>query len=672
MRTSIILFVSMLFGCGTENSPSHTATRASTVHQNQTAAKNSRSEAVGFNLTNSCTRGNCPAPESNSPVIFNRAFGEGHPTIYRNRPVWFLSNEFGVDGLGQSIDGGYCVVKSSNAIFESRSFGYQINARFSPAFGWSFSFANTGAIENLLGCARDASGVAFNEYGAIPIATGIFSVGFAERDTISGQKVHTTKEFIVADRLTAPVSGFVATALQHRSVEGMQRFRLNWQKPVLPSPHGRLIGYYVLVDGAPLRPTWRLVDSTNKLRTQFNRPLGETTTSAGFQFFREAGSTEATSVELEVSPGFHRITLAYQWEAPTSAVSKHDIQAFIYTNSTSICGLLSPPECFGDLRPAAIMTSPGVTTAIEIEDDVSFDRDFYGQQLWWLSKEQLYRHYLEHGIREGRVPSPLLQPHLMPERLRLLPITDALRQRYVDFMLLQPANLLTRDVTIIKPLNALTAEDLVVLDPTMFGYGSNKAGAIACKNSVSYSRCLVREYLNYAGDESGVGSSVFNVEVYLRKNPDVAAAANQSASRRKFAIYHFINHGMKEQRVASATYNERGYLAANPDVATAVRQGAFGGYAGRHYLQYGKREARNNGYQMTGTVVKTLDANGNGNFWIWNQPNRFCHVSTFDTVVGTRIGDDAIRINLLDYYLSTEIPVANAQTPMSVFTGRCN
>lgn len=122
MKLSSLFLCLIVWGCG--NSPVYRDAPQSGQKGFAQGADNDHEPGSngGMALTQSgttCVRGNCKSVAEPEPLIFSRAMAEGHPTIYRDRPVWFLASEFGVN------DGGPCSMIAENAMFESMPFGYQ-------------------------------------------------------------------------------------------------------------------------------------------------------------------------------------------------------------------------------------------------------------------------------------------------------------------------------------------------------------------------------------------------------------------------------------------------------------------------------------------------------------------------------------------------------------------
>ena len=82
-------------------------------------------------------------------------------------------------------------------------------------------------------------------------------------------------------------------------------------------------------------------------------------------------------------------------------------------------------------------------------------------------------------------------------------------------------------------------------------------------------------------------SSVFDVDYYLNKYPDVNEWANGSKDK---ALDHFINYGMSEGRRGSEAFDVQSYYNEYPDLRAAFGTDLASYYS--HYLMYGKKEGR--------------------------------------------------------------------------------
>lgn len=85
-----------------------------------------------------------------------------------------------------------------------------------------------------------------------------------------------------------------------------------------------------------------------------------------------------------------------------------------------------------------------------------------------------------------------------------------------------------------------------------------------------------------------VNSAVFNVEYYLNRYPDLAAAFGNDYAA---AINHWLTSGIAEGRQGAPGFNSVIYLNRNTDVQAAFGAGNYRA-AIEHYIQYGISEGR--------------------------------------------------------------------------------
>lgn len=97
----------------------------------------------------------------------------------------------------------------------------------------------------------------------------------------------------------------------------------------------------------------------------------------------------------------------------------------------------------------------------------------------------------------------------------------------------------------------------------------------------------IEHFVRYGKHELRQFSRIFNVEAYLAQNADVAAAV---AAGETNAIAHYLKFGRFEKREVSYIFKSSYYLAQNPDVAAAVAGGVTS--ALEHFKKYGMREGR--------------------------------------------------------------------------------
>lgn len=91
----------------------------------------------------------------------------------------------------------------------------------------------------------------------------------------------------------------------------------------------------------------------------------------------------------------------------------------------------------------------------------------------------------------------------------------------------------------------------------------------------------------YGQAEGRSPGPLFNVDYYLASNPDVVAVAGENKG---IAYIHFLNYGLTEGRSSVPFFDPEFYLSQNPDVAQAIHEGW--GTAIQHFLTYGLNEPR--------------------------------------------------------------------------------
>ena len=166
---------------------------------------------------------------------------------------------------------------------------------------------------------------------------------------------------------------------------------------------------------------------------------------------------------------------------------------------------------------------------------LTFDAKFYADKYPDLKKAfgynstELYNHFLNYGIKEGRCASPLFD---------------------VKFYLTSHADLVKA-----------------------FGSDYTKA---------------YNHFLTYGYKESRNLSPVFDVKYYLANNRDVVNAFGNDYYK---LLNHFREYGMKEGRQGSANFSMKNYKARYTDLQKAFGSNNAEYY--KHYLIYGINENRN-------------------------------------------------------------------------------
>lgn len=123
-----------------------------------------------------------------------------------------------------------------------------------------------------------------------------------------------------------------------------------------------------------------------------------------------------------------------------------------------------------------------------------------------------------------------------------------------------------------------------------------------------------REHFDLFGkDEGRIASLWFNPNDYLAANSDVAAAVNEGLTN---AYDHFANYGMFEGRSPFSAFDGDYYLSANPDVANALGNSLQ--VAIQHFMEYGWQELRNFNDDIDMSLWQSVgsDSNPAGFFYV--------------------------------------------------------
>ena len=160
--------------------------------------------------------------------------------------------------------------------------------------------------------------------------------------------------------------------------------------------------------------------------------------------------------------------------------------------------------------------------------DANFYREKYIDMRTNRNNDELFKHYIQHGIYEGRSPSEIFDPGYYLE-----------------------AN-----------------SDLKK------AFGNNFKSAYD-------------HFINTGCYERRDLSPVFNLNYYKEKNPDVVNAFDDDENA---IISHFINNGMKEGRIASTKFDINKYKSNYSDLRNAFKNNNRGYYT--HYCIAGIKEGR--------------------------------------------------------------------------------
>lgn len=209
-------------------------------------------------------------------------------------------------------------------------------------------------------------------------------------------------------------------------------------------------------------------------------------------------------------------------------------------------------------------------------EEVVFDETIYSEynddlkKAFGKDRTLLRRHWIECGIKEGRIASALYIPDMYIELN--MPLKDVFGNN--------------RKLLFEHFINCGINEGRsasVFFDPKLYLEINTDIKSIFKTNyKEAYSH-----FRNCGIKEGRQASSVFNIKYYLQYNADLKAAYGNNE---KSAFVHFLRYGMHEGRIASATFNPIFYSNYNTDLKKAYGNNKREYYM--HYIRYGRDEGR--------------------------------------------------------------------------------
>lgn len=211
-----------------------------------------------------------------------------------------------------------------------------------------------------------------------------------------------------------------------------------------------------------------------------------------------------------------------------------------------------------------------------VVEDVVFDATIYAEcnldikVAFGNNSELLKRHWLQYGIREGRTSSIVYSPEMYKANYPSLEATygndsGALLIHFVK-----------------RGIDGLHTAS-IYFDPNMY---LSSYSDVKDTFKTDYKK-VYQHFKNYGLKEGRAGSSIFDVKAYEDYNGDIKAAFGTNY---QLAAIHFWNHGIHEGRRTSKTFNINVYKATYKDL-----QNAFGNNYKQYYIHYlrnGKAEGR--------------------------------------------------------------------------------
>ncbi|MBX9723200.1 MAG: glycosyltransferase [Candidatus Obscuribacterales bacterium] len=186
------------------------------------------------------------------------------------------------------------------------------------------------------------------------------------------------------------------------------------------------------------------------------------------------------------------------------------------------------------------------------------------------NKTTAFRHYAEHGIREGRSPNILFDVDFYIKHNNEISASfpQDRKAAVIDYLFNKKRKLLAT-----HPL----------FDAKWY-MSNNKDVEAAFKKNFTYP---LRHFLDFGAKEGRSPHPIFDTEWYLKNYPDAKSAVLSGSMT---AIEHYLQLGARHGFSPSASFNSRWYLNRNRDVAILAAKGLTD--AASHYLSLGKLEQR--------------------------------------------------------------------------------
>ena len=232
-----------------------------------------------------------------------------------------------------------------------------------------------------------------------------------------------------------------------------------------------------------------------------------------------------------------------------------------------------------------------VTAPISFERNVLFDVEYYLEKNPDLAdifktESELYKHWLEYGIAEGRIGSRIFNAkYYLEKNPDLVAVLGndykAAYQHYIDYGCSEyrPAS---------SEFNAVYYAGNY---SDMVGLTGKELAEHYVKYGRAEGRIADRDLSAGTGEEKDYDpaeySAIFDVNYYIANNPDIAAAIGSDT---KQLLTHFIDYGMAEGRQGSAEFNVWAYRKYNPDLVAVFGDDLAKYYM--HYKNFGKNEGR--------------------------------------------------------------------------------
>lgn len=209
-------------------------------------------------------------------------------------------------------------------------------------------------------------------------------------------------------------------------------------------------------------------------------------------------------------------------------------------------------------------------------EDVLFDPTIYSEcnldikAAFGNNSELLKRHWLQHGIHEGRTSSIVYSPEIY-------------KANYKDLEMAYKNDGAALLIHFVKYGINERRTASIFFDPNIY---LSLYADIRNAYKTNYKK-VYQHFKNYGLSEGRNASTIFDVRAYVDYHPDIKAALG---SNYRLAVIHFLNNGIYEGRRTSKTFNINVYKATYKDLQDAYQNNYKEYYM--HYLKYGRAEGR--------------------------------------------------------------------------------
>ncbi|MBQ7345715.1 MAG: RICIN domain-containing protein, partial [Oscillospiraceae bacterium] len=262
--------------------------------------------------------------------------------------------------------------------------------------------------------------------------------------------------------------------------------------------------------------------------------------------------------------------LKRSYYTPSSLASKYSGSYSIYRYTGTVA---AAPN-----SSTSATTSFGVKITANMKHWV-FNADYYrnnNEDLASMTDDQLYTHYLDYGLTEGRQGSALFSIKYYTNQNEDLKAAygsdyEAAFEHFITYGQYEPHRLFSKQFTAVRD---------VIFDPDV--YRTKYPNVYA--NIDSDDNRLLTHFLKVGLSKGYSASAVFDVTAYINENSGLTDIYKDDYYG---AVHHFIEYGQNESRVVSPILDTTYYTATYEDAAGMVAIDAM-----RHFLSTGIPEGR--------------------------------------------------------------------------------